>query len=123
MGGSGALSACRGLVRVKGSLIILTCHVPVRAGRPDPSHLLDRAFACRWGEWVGVGCGGGGGWGGGLVQFVLNTKMKALAKCSQALLVLVVLVLPCACCQQLPCPPLPCPHSSPPHPRQLAVTV
>ena len=57
MGGSGALSACRGLVRVKGSPIILTCCVSVRAGRPDPSHSLDRAFACRWGEGVCVVCG------------------------------------------------------------------
>jgi hypothetical protein len=66
LGGSGALSACRGLVRVKGSLIILTCRVPVRAGRPDPSHSLDRAFACGGGSgWVGgvvgLGCVGGGG--------------------------------------------------------------
>ena len=55
-----------------------------------------------------VGVGGGGK---GLVQFILNAKMKVLAKCHSALLVLVVLVRPGACCQQQPCPLLPCPHT------------
>ena len=70
-----------------------------------------------WGV-VGVG-----GEGGGLVPFILNAKMTALAKCRSALRVLVVLVRPGAGCKQPPCPPLPCPHPSPPHPRQPAVAV
>ena len=67
---------------------------------------------------MGVGCV----WGG-LVQFILNAKMKELSKCSLALLVLVVLVQPSAGCQQQPCPTLPCPHPSPLHPLQLVVAV
>ena len=72
---------------------------------------------------MGVGCGGGGVCVGGLVPFILNAKMKALAKCRSALRVLVVLVRPGAGCQQPLCPPLPYPHPSPPHPRQPAVAV